>query len=53
MTYLELNPNWNIPENLVRKDLIPTLIEEPDYMEKHNIACFYGWKIEGDKIWDS
>ncbi len=44
MTYLELNPNWNIPENLVRKDLIPTLIEEPDYMEKHNIHVFYGWK---------
>ncbi|HHB94069.1 MAG TPA: hypothetical protein ENK88_02895, partial [Campylobacterales bacterium] len=30
MTYLELNPNWNIPENLVRRDLIPTLMEEPD-----------------------
>ena len=44
MTYLELNPNWNIPENLVRKDLIPTLMEEPDYMEKHNIHVFYGWK---------
>ena len=44
MTYLELNPNWNIPENLVRKDLIPTLIKEPDYMEKHNIHVFYGWK---------
>jgi murein L,D-transpeptidase YcbB/YkuD len=44
MTYLELNPNWNIPENLVRKDLIPTLIKQPDYMEKHNIHVFYGWK---------
>jgi len=44
MTYLELNPNWNIPENLVRKDLIPTLVKQPDYMEKHNIHAFYGWK---------
>jgi len=43
MTYLELNPNWNIPENLVRRDLIPTLMEEPDYMQKHNIHVFKGW----------
>jgi murein L,D-transpeptidase YcbB/YkuD len=44
MTYLVLNPTWNIPENLVRKDLIPTLIKEPDYMEKHNIQVYNGWK---------
>jgi len=43
MTYLELNPNWNIPENLVRRDLIPTLMEQPDYMKKHNIHVFKGW----------
>jgi len=46
MTYLELNPNWNIPENLVRRDLIPTLMEEPDYMKKHNIHVFKGWGKE-------
>ncbi|SFV66255.1 Peptidoglycan-binding domain 1 [hydrothermal vent metagenome] len=44
MTHLVLNPTWNIPENLVRRDLIPTLMEEPDYMEKHNIHVFKGWK---------
>ena len=48
MTYLELNPNWNIPENLVRRDLIPTLMEEPDYMKKHNIHVFYGWGKNGE-----
>lgn len=44
MTYLELNPNWNIPENLVRKDLIPALQEHPDYLKTHNIHAFKGWK---------
>jgi murein L,D-transpeptidase YcbB/YkuD len=42
MTYLELNPNWNIPENLVRRDLIPTLMEQPNYMKEHNIHVFSG-----------
>jgi murein L,D-transpeptidase YcbB/YkuD len=44
MTYIVLNPTWNIPENLVRKDLIPTLKVEPNYMKEHNIHVFYGWK---------
>jgi len=50
MTYLELNPNWNIPENLVRKDLIPTLMKEPDYMVKHNIHVFKGWGKNSKEI---
>jgi murein L,D-transpeptidase YcbB/YkuD len=50
MTYLELNPNWNIPENLVRRDLIPTLMEEPDYMQKHNIHVFKGWGKNAKEI---
>jgi len=48
MTYLELNPNWNIPENLVRKDLIPALQEHPDYLKTHNIHAFKGWKATNE-----
>ena len=44
MKYLVLNPTWNIPENLVRKDLIPALQEHPDYLTEHNIHVFKGWK---------
>jgi len=44
MTHIVLNPTWNIPENLVRRDLIPTLMKEPNYMEEHNIKVYNGWK---------
>ncbi|KIM06157.1 MAG: hypothetical protein KU29_09205 [Sulfurovum sp. FS06-10] len=37
MTYLELNPTWTVPENLVRKDLIPALMENPNYLKEHNM----------------
>jgi len=43
MSYLELNPNWNIPENLVRRDLIVAMQEHPDYLKEHNIHVFKGW----------
>jgi murein L,D-transpeptidase YcbB/YkuD len=48
MTYLEINPTWTIPENLVRRDLIVALEEHPDYLKEHNIHVFYGWKKKGE-----
>ena len=48
MTYLEINPTWTIPENLVRRDLIIALHEHPDYLKEHNIHVFYGWKKRGE-----
>jgi len=38
--YIELNPTWSIPDNLVRRDLIPTLKVEPDYLATHNIKAY-------------
>jgi len=48
MSYLELNPTWTIPENLVRRDLIIALQEHPDYLKEHNIHVFYGWSKKGE-----
>ena len=48
MTYLEINPTWTIPENLVRRDLIIALEENPDYLKEHNIHVFYGWSKKGE-----
>ena len=48
MSYLVLNPTWNIPENLVRRDLIVALQENPNYLKEHNIHVFYGWKKKGE-----
>jgi murein L,D-transpeptidase YcbB/YkuD len=46
MKYLVLNPTWNIPNNLVRRDLIPALQEYPNYLKEHNIHVFKGWKTK-------
>jgi len=48
MTYLEINPTWTIPENLVRRDLIVALEEHPDYLKEHNIHVFRGWSKNGE-----
>jgi murein L,D-transpeptidase YcbB/YkuD len=42
--YMVLNPTWTVTDNLVKRDLIPVLKEQPDYLTEHNIHVFSGKK---------
>lgn len=42
--YMVLNPTWTITDNLVKRDLIPVLRENPVYLEENNIHAFSGKK---------
>ena len=42
--YLVLNPTWTIPDNLIKRDLIPVLRDNPQYLEENNIHVFRGNK---------
>ncbi len=44
LEYVVLNPTWTIPDNLVKRDLIHVLRENPNYLEEHNIHAFKGNK---------
>ena len=42
--YMVLNPTWTIPDNLIKRDLIPVLRDDPMYMEENNIHAYRGKK---------
>jgi len=42
ITYLVLNPSWNIPRSIAVKDKLPLIQEDPDYLAKQNIRVFQG-----------
>ncbi|MCW8820739.1 MAG: L,D-transpeptidase family protein [Sulfurovum sp.] len=42
--YMVLNPTWTIPDNLIKRDLIHVLRENPMYLEENNIHVFTGNK---------
>jgi len=42
--YMVLNPTWTIPDNLIKRDLIHVLRENPNYIEDNNIHVFSGNK---------
>lgn len=42
--YMVVNPTWTIPDNLIKRDLIPVLRDNPMYLEENNIHVFSGKK---------
>ncbi len=42
--YMVLNPTWTIPDNLIKRDLIHVLRENPMYLEENNIHVYSGKK---------
>jgi len=40
---LNFFPYWRVPDSVARLDLIPRLIQEPDYLQKEQIRAFNGW----------
>jgi len=42
--YMVVNPTWTVTDNLIKRDLIPVLKEQPNYLKEHNIHVFSGNK---------
>jgi len=43
LTYLEINPYWNVPSKIARKDILPKIKEDPDYLARQGIKVFDSW----------
>jgi murein L,D-transpeptidase YcbB/YkuD len=37
MTTVVFSPNWNVPESIIRKEMLPKLVNDPDYLERQDI----------------
>ena len=42
VTEINFNPYWHVPVSIIRKDLIPKMRVEPDYLTKNRIRVFDG-----------
>jgi L,D-transpeptidase YcbB len=43
MTYLDINPYWNIPTKIAVKDILPKIRRDDGFLEKLNIKVFEDW----------
>jgi murein L,D-transpeptidase YcbB/YkuD len=37
MTYVVFSPYWNIPSDILKKETLPRLVSDPDYLRRNNI----------------
>jgi L,D-transpeptidase YcbB len=50
MTYLVLNPVWNIPDSIAKKEILPKARKDPGYLKKENITILRGWGNSEEEI---
>jgi murein L,D-transpeptidase YcbB/YkuD len=50
MTYLELNPDWRIPDSIATKEILPQLKKKPEYLTQKQIRVFGDWGSRSKEI---
>ncbi len=47
---VELNfyPYWHVPESIVKRDLVPTIREDYDYLQRTNLRVFTDWSYKNE-----
>jgi L,D-transpeptidase YcbB len=50
LTYLELNPYWNIPQKIARQDLLPKIQADPEYLDRKGIRVFDSWQEDAPAL---
>lgn len=41
--YLEFNPTWTVPPTLARRDILPQIQRDPDYLSRLGFTLYDGW----------
>lgn len=50
MTYLEINPFWNVPRSIALKELLPNLRKDANALRRQNIRVLQGWGDQAPEI---
>jgi len=50
ITYLELNPYWNIPHKIALNDILPCIKKDPDYLTDKGIRIFENWTEDAKEL---
>ncbi len=43
MTYLVINPFWNVPQSIAREEILPKTLADPGYLDRNGFDLFSDW----------
>ncbi len=50
VTYLVLNPSWNVPSTIATQDILPQVKKDIAYLSQQNMKVFKGWGADAIEI---
>lgn len=50
MTYLVLNPYWNVPRSIAVDEVLPKIQQAPEYLSEQNMKVLSGWGENQEEI---
>ena len=50
ITYMELNPYWNIPHKIAINDVLPCIKKDSNYLKDKNIRIFENWEDDAKEV---
>lgn len=50
MTYIEINPYWNVPPSIAREELLPKIRQDVGYLAEHNYVLFSDWSSGAEVV---
>lgn len=50
MTYMVLNPYWNVPHKLAVEDILPKLADGVDYLINRGFKVLTGWSADAEEL---
>ncbi|MCC5859822.1 MAG: L,D-transpeptidase family protein [Ectothiorhodospiraceae bacterium] len=50
MTYLVLNPSWEVPNSIAVRDILPEVRRNPDYLRRMGFRVLQGWGSEEREV---
>ncbi|WP_051906607.1 L,D-transpeptidase family protein [Methylomarinum vadi] len=48
LAYLEFRPYWNVPKNITYKEILPSLLKNPDYLEQQNMELVQYFSVNAE-----
>ena len=50
MTYLVVNPYWNVPTSIAVEDILPELQKDVSYLAHRGIRVFQNWELDAPEV---
>lgn len=50
LSYVTINPQWGVPDSIARKEVIPSLLKDPNYLASHNMVIRKSYDLNTPEI---